>query len=139
MRKFFLICSICIVGLHAKGQTDTATVDPTQPFGKIDKADLAARVCDFEPDANAEVLFDKGKVSFTSAYRIMFERHMRIKIFNDKGKDQANIRLEFYGGSRAETINSTQKPLTLITAKLKLQRLIKRIYLDSRLTKCVLR
>ena len=106
MRKFFLICSICIVGLHAKGQTDTATVDPTQPFGKIDKADLAARVCDFEPDANAEVLFDKGKVSFTSAYRIMFERHMRIKIFNDKGKDQANIRLEFYGGSRAETINS---------------------------------
>ncbi|MEP6610857.1 MAG: DUF3857 domain-containing protein [Mucilaginibacter sp.] len=108
MRKFFLICSICAIGLYAKGQTDTATVDPTQPFGKIDKADLAARVCDFEPDANAEVLFDKGKISVTPAYHILMERHTRIKIFNDKGKDQANIRIVFFGGNNAENINSLE-------------------------------
>jgi len=70
--------------------------------------------CDFEKDANAEVLFDKGSVSFTPDYNLVFERHVRIKIFNDKGQNKANVRIEYQPGNgmqilsdlQAETINA---------------------------------
>ncbi len=68
-------------------------------------ADLEMKSCDFEKDANAEILFD---VSTSTV------RHIRIKIFNDFGKNQANVRIIFLSGFspsaysiglQAETIN----------------------------------
>jgi hypothetical protein len=78
-----------------------------KPFGVIDTADLKITSCDFEKDANAAVLFDRAVVryEFTS---IIMERHKRIKIFNDKGKDEANVRIEFYGGHADESIKNIQ-------------------------------
>ena len=80
----------------------------TMPFGKIDKADLEMTSCDFEKDANAEVLFEKGSVTFDPSFTLFYERHMRIKIFNDNGKDQANIKIQYYGGDRSESISGLQ-------------------------------
>ncbi|MBS1528646.1 MAG: hypothetical protein JST19_23570, partial [Bacteroidetes bacterium] len=66
----------------------TATTAPAvEPFGKVNQADLELKQCDFEPDANAEVLFDKGTVYYTDNLDgITMEVHRRIKIFNDNGK-----------------------------------------------------
>jgi hypothetical protein len=88
--------------------THAQTQATTQPYGKVDIADLELKQCDFEKDANAMVLFDKGDVYFDNDFNIVMERHKRIKIFNDKGKDEANIRIEYYGGSRAENITDVQ-------------------------------
>jgi hypothetical protein len=77
------------------------------PYGAVDTADLKMTSCDFEKDANAEVLFDKAVVAYKSS-TILMERHKRIKIFNDNGKDQANIRIEFYGAHRDEVISDVE-------------------------------
>ena len=84
------------------------TVSPLRDFGKIDMADLEMKQCDFEKDANAMVLFDKGDIYFDDHFNVIMDRHKRIKIFNDKGKDEANIKIHFYGASRAENITDVQ-------------------------------
>lgn len=90
------------------GAQQKAAIPSAQAFGKVDKADLEMTKCDFEPDANAEILFDKGEVYFDTQYNIVFERHKRIKIFNDNGKDEANIRIQYYSGSHMEYVTGLQ-------------------------------
>ncbi|HTD98773.1 MAG TPA: hypothetical protein VK668_05780 [Mucilaginibacter sp.] len=85
MNKIFTLLLISVVCLAANAQT----TPPTQPYGKIDIADLQMKACDFEPDANAEILFDKGIMTSNG-----FERHVRVKVFNDFGKNIASVRLE---------------------------------------------
>jgi uncharacterized protein DUF3857 len=87
---------------------------PIQKYGFIDTADLKMTSCYFEKDANAMVLFDRAEMA-CGIPDIVIERHKRIKIFNENGKSEANIRIEFnnkYGAERiegleAETINFT--------------------------------
>src|SRR4051812_22136745 len=98
-----IIALLCVSTLCAKAQTPQ-----TQLYGKIDIADLELKSCDFEKDANAEVLFDKGRVSLSGQSELAFDRHVRIKIFNDKGKDAASIKLTYYSQDQAEDIISLQ-------------------------------
>jgi hypothetical protein len=104
--KKYLIPIVFLVSLlfRVNGQT--------MPFGAIDTADLKMTSCDFEKDANAEILFDKGRISLESG--LSMDRHVRIKIFNDFGKRNADVRLVYhtaflggkgYSGLQAETIN----------------------------------
>jgi len=106
MNKIFTVIILGVLTLSVKAQTSSGPT--TQPFGKIDKADLEMKNCDFEKDANAEVLFDKGSVYFSPQYDLVLDRHIRIKIFNEKGNDEANIRIEFFGGNRSEYITNLQ-------------------------------
>ncbi len=111
MRKAINLLLLCLGVTFAHAQnTPTPT---TEPFGKVSVADLELKGCDFESGANAEVLFDKCKVYFDNQYRLITEIHKRVKIFNDNGKDYANIRIQYYGtddseflsGLQAETVN----------------------------------
>jgi len=58
----------------------------------IDSLDLTLKSCSFEPQANAMVLQDLGLFAF-NGNRIGMTRYKRIKIFNDNGKAEANIRI----------------------------------------------
>ena len=92
--------------LHAQ-----TTAPGVEPFGKIDIADLELKNCDFEKDANAEVLFDYAAMDGKAGLPV--GRHTRIKIFNEFGKSAGSVSLEFpsYKGAinindlKAETIN----------------------------------
>jgi len=85
---------------------------PIEKYGYVDSADLKMTSCDFEKDANAMVLFDRAEMAL-GVPDILMERQKRIKIFNDNGKDEANIRIGLdnkYGresilGVEGETIN----------------------------------
>lgn len=79
-----------------------------QPYGKVDQASLELKECPFEKDANAMVLFDKGRVYFDNNFDIVMDRHTRIKIFNEKAKDKGNIRIEFYSLRGYEKLISVQ-------------------------------
>jgi len=103
MNKIFTTAILCAFVFTANAQTTPAI----QPFGKIDKSDLEMTKCDFEADANAEVLFDKGTVFFTDA-EIVLERHVRIKIFNDNGKTAADVHIPYWGGGHFEWIEKLQ-------------------------------
>jgi hypothetical protein len=101
---FFSLALACVISSYAKAQTPATTM----PYGKIDKADLEMKSCDFENDANAMVLFKKGDVYYDQEFSIILEFHKRIKIFNDQGKDKANIRIEYEGGNRLEYLSDVQ-------------------------------
>jgi hypothetical protein len=110
MRKVFTLVTILLIAFAARAQTQPAPAPAITPYGKIDKADLEMTSCDFEKDANAEVLLDLGVMPSFSNYII--DRLTRIKIFNEKGKGEANIRIIYNGLNgigiidlQAETIN----------------------------------
>lgn len=116
MKKTFTL--MLLSAFCAATNAQTTTPPTTQSYGKVDQADLEMKACDFEKDANAEVLFDKGRVTFDPNYRVIFERHARIKIFNDKGKDHANVKIDYDFGDgeiisdiQAETINQVDGKL----------------------------
>jgi hypothetical protein len=90
------------------GKAQTPAIPASQPFGKIYKADLEMKACDFEKDANAEILFDKGTVYFSDDLSINFDRHVRIKIFNEKAKDEGDIKLMYFAINNIENISNLQ-------------------------------
>ncbi len=58
--------------------------------------------CDFEPDAPAVTIFDKGSARFIQedgGFIMKFERHKRVKIFKEAAFDQANFSIELYIGN----------------------------------------
>lgn len=78
-------------------------------FGKVEKADLELKICDFDDKAEAVVLFDVGELYFdlsSMASTMQFERHVRIKILKTKGKDQADIRLPYFSYRNIEYIKN---------------------------------
>jgi hypothetical protein len=78
-----------------------------EPYGHVSPADMDMKRCDFETDANAEVLFDKAYVYYRFT-TVVIEYHKKIKIFNDKGYDAAKVRIEYYGGHNDEAVSDIQ-------------------------------
>jgi len=107
MNKTFTLLLLGCLAFKANAQTPNP-IPTAQAFGKIDKSDLELKDCDFEKDANAEILFDKGEVYFDTNYNIVTDRHKRIKIFNDNGKSEANIRIEYYSANHAQYVSGLQ-------------------------------
>jgi hypothetical protein len=89
-----------------------ASNNSIEKYDEIDTADIKLKFCDFEKDANAMVLFDRA-IMACGLQNILLLRQKRIKIFNDNGKGEANIHIEYdnkYGPEsilavEAETIN----------------------------------
>lgn len=83
-------------------------------FGKVEKADLEMKDCDFDKNAEAVVLFDVGEVycNFNPGgnefnfLRTEYNRHVRIKILNTKGLDVANIKIKYYSEKNLEDIKN---------------------------------
>jgi hypothetical protein len=82
-------------------------------FGKIDKADLQMIECSFDKSADAMVLFDVAEVycfldmnSSTKWLSSQREVHVRIKIFNSKGFDHANIHIPYISDKNMEDIRN---------------------------------
>lgn len=76
-------------------------------FGKIDKADLLLKECEFDKDAVAYKLIDYGDVRYVSGrdvFKIETKTRVRIKILKDKGLDYANIKIKFYSKLNYENI-----------------------------------
>jgi hypothetical protein len=125
IKVFTLLSAVCLFMNFAHGQKKTGVGLPG--FGKVDMADLELKNCEFESDANAMVLFDKGDVYYDNDLNINLVRHKRIKIFNDKGKKQADIRLETYGGRGYQYITGLQAQVyNLINGKVEVTKIDKK-------------
>lgn len=88
-----------------------ATAQKGQPsFGKVDKADLEMKDCDFDKGADAMVLIDYGNIYYDrgttgfSVFKTVFERRTRIKILKEKGISQANVNIQYYNRRGEERI-----------------------------------
>jgi hypothetical protein len=122
MNRIFTCAGLIFLALSANAQK----APTTQSYGKVDKADLEMKVCDFEKDANAEVLFDKASVApegTGARTTLTMERHVRLKVFNDFGKNVANVRILYFSyledvavtNLQAETINLNNDKLEITT------------------------
>ncbi len=125
MNKFFTLLFLGALPVTANAQT----VPSTQPYGKIDQAGLEMKACDFEKDANAEVLFDKGTVYYGGDLgSITMEVHKRVKIFNDNGKKEADVHIEYYSGNHLEYITGIQaQTINLVDGKVEISKLDKKL------------
>ncbi|RYY55400.1 MAG: DUF3857 domain-containing protein [Chitinophagaceae bacterium] len=79
--------------------------DPELPsFGKVEKADLAMKTCDYDDKADALVLVDNGELTYLWGSGIEMKRRIRIKILNDKGLEWANVKLPYLSNGGAQDI-----------------------------------
>ena len=98
MKTFYTTLFLLATSFHLYAQKG-------QPvFGKVDKADLEMKECDFDKGADAVVLIDYGNVYYLTIGTTVFERRKRIKILKEKGISQANIEIPFYGNYNGEKI-----------------------------------
>jgi Domain of Unknown Function with PDB structure (DUF3857) len=125
MNKIFTLLLLGSLAITVNAQT----VPSAQPYGKIDQADLEMKTCDFEKDANAEVLFNKGDVYFDqNLYVVTEEIHKRVKIFNDNGKKSADVSIEYYSGDHLEYITGIQaETINLVDGKIEITKLDKKL------------
>ena len=108
MKSILLLSALLVSFSVAFAQKETPA------FGKIDKADLEMKDCDFDKAAEAVVLFDVGEVYCSlnlggneyNFLRTVFDRHVRIKILTAKGLDRANIKIRYYAEKNLEDIRN---------------------------------
>jgi hypothetical protein len=126
MNKFFTLLLLGACSMTANAQTAPPA---TQPYGKIDQADLEMKACDFEKDANAEVLFFKGNVYYGGDLESITEEiHKRIKIFNDNGKNEADIHIEYRSDQHYQYITGIQaQTINLVDGKVEITKLDKKL------------
>jgi len=123
-----ILILLCFITFFSEAQTSQTTAPTTKAFGKIDSADLVMKECAFEKDANAMILFDKGDAYYDANWDLGMIRHTRIKIFNDNGKDNANIRIEYYSGNHIEYITGMQaQTINMVDGKPEITKLDKKL------------
>ncbi|MBC7948362.1 MAG: DUF3857 domain-containing protein [Chitinophagaceae bacterium] len=93
MKKLILLVLFVpvIASLHAQKKLPA--------FGVIDIADLKLQICSFDPAGPAMKLFDVQDIEFyifSNAFKLQTERRVRIKIFNAKGYEHANIKVPYF-------------------------------------------
>lgn len=82
--------------------------DPNLPaFGEVEKADIEMKKCDFDDKAEAMVLIDDGVLEW-GGNDLDFKRRVRIKIFNNKGLDWANVHLSYRSEKNSEDITGIE-------------------------------
>lgn len=120
MKKFLsaivmLLFAVCLFAQKGKGKgkdkdkdAEKAVEIPVPAFGKVDKADLEMKHCEFDEKAEAMVLLDDGELSFIPGSGMELKRTIRIKILSDKGLDWANVHLPYLSEGNEEEITNIE-------------------------------
>lgn len=80
-------------------------------YGKIDNAEFAIKQCDYDPDAEAEILLNTADMMFTVSTNIVSTEvtyRVRVKILKEKGVDRGNIRIPYYHPTNASNISKIE-------------------------------
>lgn len=93
--KLFVLALIFVCSSNLLAQKNKNANPDLPAFGKIEKADLLMKECDFDDKAEAMVLVDDGALEYVYGSGLSLKRRMRIKILNNKGLDWANVHLSY--------------------------------------------
>ena len=104
MKRLLPLSVGILISLSVYSQKNKNKDSNIPAFGNVEKADLEMKECDFDKNAEAMVLFDKGQLDYLLRGGIDLERHIRIKILSDKGKDRADIHLRYHSWQNDEDI-----------------------------------
>lgn len=104
MKKQLLLCLLFLLHLSGYAQKEK--------FGKYNSNEISYSEVDFEPDAEAVVLFEEGVSKF---FGEVFETtyHFRIKILKESGIARGDVKIPFYSGdNRTEEISGLKALIT---------------------------
>src|SRR5690349_24047098 len=106
MKKSMALALVLLATVICHAQRDK----DVPAFGKVEKADLELKECDFDKNAEALVLFDVAELycNILGTVQIDQERHVRIKILKDKGKDRGDVKIRYWGFKNNEQIKNLQ-------------------------------
>ena len=139
MRKLLILAISLFISFTIYSQKNKK--GPSIPdFGKVDKAELEMKECDFDPKAEAVVLFDVGEMTWIiGARNLEFTRHVRIKVLQDKGRNVADIHLPYYSYQNLEDIKDiTAQTYNLdASGNVAITKLDKKLIYDKKLNKRV--
>jgi Domain of Unknown Function with PDB structure (DUF3857) len=102
MKRLLSIAFICI-SISLLGQERNKNVQP----GKVEKSDIQLKECDFDRNADAEILLNVEEVKcreYTYSLDMDVKRTVRIKILNNKGLSWADVKIPYYKYENTEKI-----------------------------------
>ncbi|MDX2302627.1 MAG: transglutaminase domain-containing protein [Microscillaceae bacterium] len=135
----FVKKTMCVVG-GVLWLSITLLSAQEQKFGKISPEEWAMKTYPLDSNANAVVLFDVGKSYFkyhpNEGFKMIFERHTRIKILNKQGYDYADIQIPLYHNNSREELLTGLKAETheMLDGKLVSHKLEKSAIFKEKLT-----
>jgi len=104
MKRLTFLSTCILLSFFLSAQKGKNKDSNIPAFGSVEKPELEMKECDFDKNAEAVVLFEKGQTDFIIGKGIDFERHVRIKILNDKGKNSADIHIPYYNWKNEQEI-----------------------------------
>ena len=107
MKKKILILFSCLLVNSLLAQ------DISKKWGNISEFEKNLKVCEFDSTANAVILLDKGEIVFNGRIAAI-SRHRRIKIFNRKGMEYADVKIPYYSYNNFENVNKIQAQTIII-------------------------
>jgi hypothetical protein len=106
MKKLSVLIALIGFSLYVCAQKGKKSDIPD--FGKVEKADLEMKECDFDKKAEAVVLFETGELDFLYGSGAELKKRVRIKILTKEGAEQANIHLRYVSYKNDEDISGLE-------------------------------
>ena len=106
-------------------------------YGNISKAEFGMKSCPFDEEAGAVVLSDVGLAWYnfgtSGSLELIKERHVRIKIFNNRGYDEADIEIPYYtgGDNNANISNLKAQTIRQVNGKEEVTKVEKSSFFDE--------
>src|SRR6185295_14302015 len=94
----------CLLIAHLFFQKKLIAQEPLPAMGQYTPPELGMKECSFDKDAEAVVLFDDAKADYDDNNHLITIRRVRIKILNERGLGQGNIRIRFFSKDDFENI-----------------------------------
>ena len=88
------------------GLITTAFADDLPKFGKVSKELLQATAMPEAPNSNAVILFDRGDMRITDDFEVELERHIRIKILAEEGKNWGDVKLSYWHEDKIKSLKA---------------------------------
>lgn len=74
-------------------------------FGQFLTSEKELKVCEFDPEAEAVVIFDKAESNHNDEYNLITKRRLRIKILKQKGIQLADVSIYYYSKEDFEFVS----------------------------------
>lgn len=109
MKKLLLFAFPLFITITLTAQKNKKDDPELPPFGKVDKADLEMKQCDFDDKAEALALIDEARMEYVLGDEgTTMKVRVRIKILTDKGLEQANIHLPYRSEKNDQSISGIE-------------------------------
>ena len=102
MKKYIFYCILSCLFYNKNISAQSDFPD----FGVYNSMEKELKECSFDKDADAVILFDYGFSTHDDSYRLLSSRRIRIKILNERGIENANIRIRYLSKDNFEFIGN---------------------------------